>query len=119
MIQLTLGQALILYSSLIAIIAISIWIYTEFTIRRPQRGMGKQFMWRCTFCGYVYLDDDVADLSECPQCHSFVSSSDHGAKEGFAPHSPAPEAQQKVPAQRNTSHRKRHHARRRGPRKRR
>ena len=81
MIDLELRFAILLYAGILGFGAVAIWLYTEFTLRRPQRYLGKQNLWRCSICGFVYLDDSDDTLSQCPQCESYVASADEGARE--------------------------------------
>jgi hypothetical protein len=115
MIEIELKWALVLYSGILGAIGIFIWSYTELSVRRPQQYLGKQFLWRCTFCGYTYLDETDEELSKCPRCESFVAATDAQAR--FVP---VDTTSQTVDhdSGRNTSRRKRHHQRRRGPRRR-
>ncbi|MCC6488944.1 MAG: hypothetical protein IT364_15705 [Candidatus Hydrogenedentes bacterium] len=121
MIALELKWALLLYSSVLALMAIAGWIYTEVTVRRPHRFLGKQYLWRCTYCGYTYLDESGDELSQCPRCESFNSASEEQTR--FVPVK-TPTGKQaerteerKDEPRRNPSHRKRPHQRRRGPRR--
>jgi phage FluMu protein Com len=122
MIALELKWALVLYSSVLGFMALFIWIYTEITVRRPHRYLGKQYLWRCAFCGYNYLDESDDELSRCPRCESYNSAAEEHAR--FVPskgHAAGASSQKLVPAtesKRNPSRRKRPHQRRRGPRKR-
>jgi hypothetical protein len=115
-IEIELKWALVLYSGILGAIGVFIWFYTELSVRRPQQYLGKQFLWRCTFCGYTYLDETGDSLSKCPRCESLVAATDAQAR--FVPVDAA--AQDNTPRDpgRNTSRRKRHHQRRRGPRRR-
>ncbi|MBI4558041.1 MAG: hypothetical protein HY706_10715 [Candidatus Hydrogenedentes bacterium] len=119
MIPLELPHALILYSSLLGVLILGIWIYTEIAVHRYQRVLGKQDLWRCIFCGYSYLDEEAETLSQCPRCHNFNSVEDKNARAiplDSARTEPEPEPAHEL--RRNPSHRKRPHQRRRGPRKR-
>ncbi|HNR32176.1 MAG TPA: hypothetical protein PKI11_14900 [Candidatus Hydrogenedentes bacterium] len=120
MITISLTQALLLYSALILLGAIAVWVYTEADMRRAHRVLGKQYLWRCFFCAYSYLDEEAETLSECPRCGSLNSRED--AQVGFVP-GRMREAATAVPAEpqprRNPSQRRRPGARSRGPRKRR
>lgn len=71
MIELELTTAIVLYSSVLAVIVAAIWLYTELSVRRPQQFLGKQFLWRCTICGLSYLDEEAVSMSKCPRCGSF------------------------------------------------
>jgi predicted nucleic acid-binding Zn-ribbon protein len=94
MIQISLTTALILYSG---------------------------FLWRCVFCGYIYLDEAAEKLSQCPRCHSYSSEEDTHAR--YVKTRPShfavgpQEAAESLEPRRNPSHRKRPHQRRRGPRR--
>ncbi|HUW59662.1 MAG TPA: hypothetical protein VMZ06_01550 [Candidatus Bathyarchaeia archaeon] len=118
MIEISLTAALILYSSIIGLLAVSIWIYSEVTVRRSYRVLEKQFLWRCVFCGYIYLDEGAEQVSMCPRCESYNSTKDKLARYVKTPPKPAKVVEDEDRG-RNTSHRKRPHQRRRGPRKRR
>lgn len=118
MIEIQLSTAVALYSLVLGLAGMGIWLYTELTVRRPQRHLGQQFLWKCTFCGCSYLDEHAEDLSKCPRCENLNVA---GEAAVFQIHdsgaTPAPEAA--AAAARNTSRRKRHHRRSRGPRRRR
>ena len=119
MIELELTRALALYSSVLLGMALFIWIYAAVTVHHTQRVLEKQHLWRCTFCGFTYLDEYAREMSQCPRCESFNSWDDPQARFIRTRH-PAQEAQvEPEDSGRNTSKRKRHHQRRRGPRKRR
>ena len=118
MIEIELPQALALYSILLGLLAAGIWLYTELTVRRPQRRLGQQFLWKCTFCGCTYLDEHAEKLSQCPRCQNFNSANeaavfqihDTGARKTAPTLEPAPQG---------SSRRKRKGQRTRGPRRRR
>ncbi len=44
MIEISLTQALTIYSAVLGLTAAGIWLYTELSIRRPQRLLGRQFL---------------------------------------------------------------------------
>lgn len=121
MIQISLTTALALYSSILIGMVFCIWAYTEVSVSRSQRVIEKQFLWRCVFCGYIYLDEAAEKLSQCPRCHSYSSVEDKHAK--YVPPSPVqfdaePLDEYAGEPRRNPSHRKRPNQRRRGPRRR-
>lgn len=122
MIQISLTTALVFYSALLGFLVLVIWTYTEISVRRSHRILEQQFLWRCVFCGYIYLDEAAEDLSQCPRCRSYNSITDRHARYVETPVAwtePAPaHAAGSDDLPRNTSHRKRPHQRRRGPRKR-
>lgn len=120
MIEISLTTALVFYSTLLGLMAFGIWIYTEITVRRTFNVLENQFLWKCVFCGYLYLDEEAESLSKCPRCESFNSVEDAKARlvkprvhKAEAGHAEEPEVEQ-----RNTSRRKRPHQRHRGPRRR-
>lgn len=120
MIQLELVEAITLYAFVLFLFVAVITVYTEFYVRRPQRFLGKQFLWRCVYCGYTYLDESAERISECPRCASYNSVEDRDAKAGPAPARVEKSAKESEGVStRNTSKRGRHHQRRRGPRRRR
>lgn len=116
MIELELPQAIAVYSVALATLVVLIWLYTELSVRRPQRALGKQFLWRCHYCGCSYLDEGAAAYSRCPRCESWLESPG-------TVNPPAPREDRSdevgVDAARGSSRRKRPHQRRRGPRRRR
>lgn len=122
MIQISLRTALVLYTSVLGAMVLLIWIYTEVTVRRSHHHMAKQFLWRCVFCGYAYLDEAAEKVSRCPRCDSINSVEDKRAR--FVKERPTRkcpldgEEAERVPARRNPSHRKRPGQKRRGPRRR-
>lgn len=117
MIQISLTAALVLYSSILGLLALFIWIYTEVTVRRSYRVLEKQFLWRCVFCGYIYLDEGAEAVSMCPRCDSYNSTQDKLARYVRRRVKKEETAFAEEPG-RNTSKRKRPHQRHRGPRKR-
>jgi hypothetical protein len=115
MIELQLSQALLLYSVLLGALAAGIWLYTELSVRRPQRKLGQQFVWKCAFCSCTYLDEHAERVSQCPRCENFNSAAESAQ-------SPSPRAMEPEPPRgpaQGSSHGKRKHRRRRGPRRRR
>lgn len=118
MIEISLTQGLAVYTAVLGLTIGGIWLYTELSIRRPQRHLGEQFLWRCSFCGCTYLDAGARRISKCPRCESFnaVEEATHRVN---LPQIEAPNEAPEAAAGRNTSRRKRHHQRRRGPRRRR
>ncbi len=117
MITIELPQALALYSILLGLLAGGIWLYTEINVRRPQRRLGQQFLWKCTFCGCTYLDEQAEELSQCPRCENFNAAGEAAVFEVGDAGARMATGTGEPPA-RNTSRRKRHHRRRRGPRRR-
>lgn len=120
MIAIELKWALLLYASVLGAMVVFVWAYTEVTVWRPHRYLGQQFLWRCMFCGYTYLDESHEHLSQCPRCQSFNSAADANVR--FVPTKgeamPEALASDGLDSRRNPSRRKRPHQRRRGPRRR-
>ena len=117
MIEIELTTALAIYSGLLALLGVGIWIYTELSVRRPQQYMGKQFLWRCTFCACTYLDESANPISQCPRCFSYNSVADKAGPANL-PNIPKTEEDFRPSNARASSKRKRRGGRR-GPRKRR
>lgn len=120
MIQLEITQAIVLYSMTLLVLAVVIWAYTEYATRRTQRTLGKQYLWRCVFCGFSYLDESAEVLSQCPRCQSYNSVEDANARvvKVRLPDKAVEEEADATEARRNPSRRKRPHQKRRGPRRR-
>ena len=76
MIQLQLTHAVVLYAGIVGVLAIAIWIYTEFAVTRTRTMLTKQHLWRCTYCGFSYLDDSGVPVTRCPRCMNLNGSSD-------------------------------------------
>lgn len=121
MIQLELTTALALYSGLVCIGALIIWLYTELAAYRRHRSMEKQNLWKCAYCRYIYLDELAASVSECPRCKSFNSVEDKLARyvKPTVAQSQVETGEDGEAPRRNPSRRKRPGTRRRGPRRRR
>ncbi len=88
MIVITLQQALLLYSAIIVVGGIAAWLWTEIGGRRRRRELEAQHLWRCVYCGFLYLDDSGEAISTCPQCENLNHAEDRKAKE--VPLGPAP-----------------------------
>lgn len=116
-----MNTALALYSGLLVGIAVAVWFFTEWRTRHTQRSMEEQYRWRCTFCGFTYLDHSGERLTQCPQCGSWNALEDQPDQEGRVP--AAILHPQEEPAlsveKRGSSRRKRPGQRSRGGRKRR
>ncbi|MBI5091039.1 MAG: hypothetical protein HZB26_01185 [Candidatus Hydrogenedentes bacterium] len=125
MIEIELTTAVALYSAILVLIIGAIWLYTEVAVRRTQRVLAKQFLWRCVFCGYSYLDESAAQISQCPRCESFNTIGDKHAKavvsrsEALLGDTVENVHEDESEFRRNSSHRKRPHQKRRGGRRRR
>lgn len=120
MIEISLPAALILYSSIIVAGAFLIWIQTEVVTRKAYLVLEKQYLWRCTFCSYIYLDTDAVRHSICPQCQSINVLEDKQAR--YIPMAKSLQVVEDVGdgqvSRRNPSRGKRPGAKRRGPRRR-
>ena len=116
MIEISLTWALALYSVVLAVIVLVIFLYTELSVKKPQQHLGEQFLWKCTFCACTYLDESANPISQCPRCGSFNSLEDNQGPQNLpilTPPEPAMRAEGK-----GGSKRKRRGGKR-GPRKRR
>lgn len=129
MIQIGLTTALLIYGGMLLFGFVLMYVASELRASRMYRVLEKQFLWRCTFCGYLYLDEDAIALSQCPRCTSFNAMDDAqdravtSSKQrlGVA----GPEAEQDTEKaddampRRNPARKKRHGQSHRGPRRRR
>ena len=124
MIQIGLTTALLIYGSIIVIGAVFLYFISELRATQVYRVLEKQFLWRCAFCGFLYLDENAGDLSQCPRCQSFNSGKDAQDKAVVHARYTPPQETAKTPdddtedPRRNPSRRKRHGGKR-GPRRRR
>lgn len=125
MITIHLTTAIALYSGLLLIGALAVWVYTEMSTQRAYRVLERQSLWRCAYCGFLYLDEGAGAHSECPRCGSINLSAeaqdravdrDKARREA---RSPEPEPEPGESPRRNPSRGKRPGAARRGPRRRR
>lgn len=122
MIQIEITSAIALYSMILCLLILVVWLYTEFQVRRPQRYLGTQFLWHCTYCSYTYLDEGADRLSKCPRCQSY-NDLEEGRAEVERQTRPgkardASSAEERTGGHKHSKH-KRPHQRRRGPRRRR
>lgn len=124
MIQITLTTALVIYGAVIVSGLALLYVASELRARHVYRVLEKQFLWRCAFCGYLYLDESALVLSQCPRCESYNMARDaqdkavSTAHQRLAAAEPAAEPSQTETPRRNPSRQKRRGARR-GPRRRR
>jgi hypothetical protein len=119
MIEIPLGTALILYSSILLTLAFASWLYTEISTHHAYRKLEQQYLWRCVYCAYTYLDEKASRMSKCPRCASYNTAGDKGAK--FVTPKKEKEAPQNTDEQqesrRNPSKGRRRTTRSRGPRR--
>ena len=117
MIEISLYTALALYGGLLVFGAVGIYLYTEVKSQRVHKVLESQNLWRCSICGYTYLDEKADLFSTCPRCNSINRIDDAGVK----PYAVelAQDADVREPGRRNTSRAKSHGGRARGPRRRR
>jgi hypothetical protein len=120
MIEISLTSALAIYSGILAAGTFAIWIYTAITVQRGWRVLGKQYLWRCRYCGFSWLDEDAEQYSECPRCGSINSAGDPDAYQG-APLAlrlePERDAARKTAQPRRNPAKKKRRRSRRGPRR--
>ena len=126
MIEITLTTAVLLYGALILSGFLLLYMVSELRARHVYRVLEKQFMWRCAFCGFLYLDENAAVISKCPRCESFNTMEDALDKavskaRQVVVDSGAERVQEEPGAvlRRNSARRKRPGQTRRGPRRRR
>lgn len=119
MIEIDLSTAIVLYSSVLAVLVGGLWMYTELTVRRPQQYLGKQFLWKCNICGLSYLDEEATRLSQCPRCSSYITPDQKIARDAAERETAAASAEADQESRRNPSKGKRRGQRHRGGRRRR
>lgn len=120
MIPISLSTAILVYSTMLAAIFLVLYLYTERGARRSQRLLAQQYLWRCNYCGFAYLDEQAEAVSECPRCGSLNDQTDGRPRDLRVGPIPSPPREAALPddSRRNPSRRKRPTQRRRGPRRR-
>lgn len=76
MIQITFSSAVLVYGAVIIAGFMFLYIFSELRARHVYRVLERQFLWRCSFCSFLYLDEDAATLSQCPRCGSYNTIAD-------------------------------------------
>ncbi|MCX8066129.1 MAG: hypothetical protein N3G21_13335 [Candidatus Hydrogenedentes bacterium] len=121
MIEISVTWAFIIFSLLVLILSAILWYFSEVNARRIYSFYKDQYVWKCSYCAFVYLDTESEEISKCPRCNSFnVIYQDVGGTgitrveeiEDFE--NTSAEIRKK-----NPSRKKNPHARNRGPRRRR
>ncbi len=118
MISISLTTAILIYSLLLGAIFLVLYLYTEMDTRRSHRVLAEQYVWRCVYCGFTYLDEAAEAVSECPRCHSYNAGSEGRPRAVRSKAESPARAVDDAEPRRNPSRRKRPHQRRRGPRRR-
>ena len=125
MIQIGLTTAMFIYGTVIVVLAIFLYFVSELRAARVYHTLERQFLWRCAFCNFLYLDESAAHISQCPRCESYntgVDAQDKAvsvAKQRFQQRPDETHQPDEEMPRRNPSRRKRPQSRRRGPRRRR
>ncbi|HNZ48125.1 MAG TPA: hypothetical protein PLZ53_04125 [Candidatus Hydrogenedentes bacterium] len=125
MIQITLGTALLVYGTVIIVGFALLSLLGELRATGVYTVLEKQFMWRCVFCSFLYLDQEAVTISRCPRCGSYNKSKEaqdervSANREHWAPEPVSGPADPEDLPRRNPSRRKRPGQSRRGPRRRR
>ncbi|NLV45490.1 MAG: hypothetical protein GXY07_13450 [Candidatus Hydrogenedentes bacterium] len=127
MIEITFSTAILVYGAIILAGFIFLYFFSELRARHVYRVLEKQFLWRCSFCSFMYLDEDAATLSLCPRCGSYNTIADGqdravGMSRRYLVEAQeeqnAREKEEQVLPRRNAARRKRPGQTRRGPRRR-
>ncbi|HOV32824.1 MAG TPA: hypothetical protein PLX23_05620 [Candidatus Hydrogenedens sp.] len=115
MIEISITEAFIFYSFIIAISGVILWGMSEFNTRKIYTVFKNQNVWKCNYCAFVYLDTEAEEISQCPRCYSYnvIPSKNKTAQQSENSNG------LKTEPRRNPSHKKHPHARYRGPRRRR
>ncbi len=113
MIEISITEAFVIYSFIIALSGIILWGLSEVGTRRIYTAFKNQNVWECKYCAFVYLDTEAEEISQCPRCYSFniISTANNIMQDESK--------EENIEPRRNPSHKKHPHARHRGPRKRR
>ncbi len=119
MIEISLRTALALYGGFLLAGAFAIWLYTETVTHRAYKTLERQFVRRCAYCAFVYLDEDAEALSKCPRCESLNTTQPQEQAQHAHQKKVEKTAGPEDRPRRNPSRQKRPRARTRGPRRRR
>ncbi len=126
MIQISLTNAIFVYGAVMVVVFVLLYTTSELRARNVYRVLEKQFLWRCSYCGFLYLDEDSLALSQCPRCESFNAHADaqdrlvSASRERIVALEPETiQSDDEQAPRRNPARRKRTHQTRRGPRRRR
>ncbi|MFA7693454.1 MAG: hypothetical protein GX117_07845 [Candidatus Hydrogenedentes bacterium] len=128
MIEILFSTAILLYGALILFGFIFLYFFGELRARHVYRVLEHQFLWRCSFCNFMYLDEQASTLSLCPRCGSYntvTDAQDRAVSRSLSQQikeeaqESAREKEEQIPTRRNPARRKRPGQRRRGPRSRR
>jgi len=73
MIKLEISTAVALYLFFSVIGTFILWIFFEYRKHsRHEFDSQKRYIWHCMICDHTYIDSRHEDLSQCPQCKSYV-----------------------------------------------
>ncbi len=118
MIEISVTWAFIIFSFVILLAIIVLWYLSELNARKIYSFYKEQYVWKCAYCSFVYLDADSEEISQCPRCNSY-NVAYQSANNIFEPKQIVTENSSGEVRRRNPSRKKNPHAKHRGPRKRR
>lgn len=120
MIEISVTWAFIIFSFVILLVSAVLWYFSELNVRKIYNFYKEQYVWKCAYCAFVYLDADSEEISQCPRCSSYnVAYQEAGSAWRPEKGSGSNESMIKEIRRKNPSRRKNPHARHRGPRRRR
>ncbi len=71
MIELTPNTALMLYLTVTLVLIFGIWCFQIFYKPKKKFEPMGQELCVCEFCHFVYLNNQVKKINQCPQCNSY------------------------------------------------
>lgn len=121
MIEISVTEAFIIFSFVILVISVVLWYLSEVSARRIYSFYKEQYVWKCSYCAFVYLDTESEEISQCPRCNSYnvIYQGANGTSEITGKDIVVREDSSGEVKRRNPSRKKNPHARHRGPRRRR
>ena len=77
MIELSANTAIMLYLSLTLAIVLGLWFKHHYRSKRKKIVTTEQELHVCEYCHYAYLEEDIKEVTQCPQCQLFNKHSKH------------------------------------------
>jgi len=79
MIKLDISMALFLYLFFTVIGTFALWIWLGRGSKFNAFKVGRESVYQCSVCSYVYVDRKNEDFSRCPRCNSINTKHKGGA----------------------------------------
>ena len=71
MLTVTPRTAFVIYLAMTLFCILGIWFYYHFISASPQKKIVEDvILYQCEYCQNIYLDDQIKEVTECPDCKS-------------------------------------------------